>query len=57
MSSGIDSSMQAAVAGEVNKRMTNAVQDLQDKYAAGKGGTDASETGPTGEVWTLDYEI
>jgi len=50
MGSGIDSSMQAAVAGEVNKRMSNAVQDLQDKYATGRGGLDTSETGPTGEV-------
>ena len=48
--STMDANVQAAVAGEVNKRMANAVSDLQEKYAAGRGGTDISETGPTGQV-------
>jgi thioredoxin-like negative regulator of GroEL len=43
--------MQGAIANEVNSRMENAAQELAAKYAAGKGGEDYSETGPTGAAY------
>jgi len=47
----MDNDVQAAVAGEVNDRMAKAVEELGEKYAAGKGGTDVSESGPTGAAY------
>ena len=43
--------MQGVIAQEVNDRMGRAVNELQAKYAAGKGGTDASVDGPTGDAY------
>lgn len=43
--------MQSAVASEVNRRLENAVGDLQRKYALGQGGNDASIDGPTGAAY------
>ena len=48
---GTDPTTQAMVANDVNRYMENAVGDLADKYAAGKGGLDTSETGPTGAAY------
>lgn len=42
------SSMQASIADEVNKRLTNAVDDLRNKYANGGEIQEFSESGPTG---------
>ena len=49
-----DPNIQAAVAGDVNRYMENAVSALEAKYAAGKGGLDASETGPTGNAYQAE---
>ena len=46
-----NSETQQAVAQEVNDRMAQATQELAAKYAAGKGGLDVSETGPTGKAY------
>lgn len=44
-----ESSMQAQIADEVNKRLTGAVDDLRKKYEKNGGeSTEFSETGPTG---------
>lgn len=40
--------MQQAVQEEVSKRLAKATTEIGEKYAAGKGGQDVSETGPTG---------
>lgn len=42
---------QAAVAGEVQDRMGRAVEELAEKYAAGKGGIETSATAPTGTAY------
>lgn len=47
--------MQGVIAQEVNDRMSKAVGDLQAKYAAGKGGNDASANGPTGEAYKREH--
>lgn len=46
-----NSETQAAVAQEVNSRMERAAEEIAAKYASGKGGLDASETGPTGQAY------
>lgn len=48
---GNDPATQALVANDVNRYMENAVGELGEKYAAGKGGMDTSETGPTGAAY------
>lgn len=45
------SEYQAAVQGEVQKRMEAAVGDLADLYASGVGGQDVSVDGPTGAAY------
>lgn len=45
------SDMQAHVADEVQKRMAKAAEEIGEKYAAGKGGKDVSETGPSGSAY------
>jgi hypothetical protein len=43
--------MQEHVAEEVNTRLAKATQELQAKYAAGKGGDETSLSGPTGKAY------
>lgn len=45
------SETQAAVAEEIQDRMGRAVEELAEKYAAGKGGVETSETAPTGSAY------
>jgi len=45
---------QAAVAEEVNDRLERAVADIANKYAAGKGGVETSESAPTGSAYKAD---
>mmetsp|Transcript_63735 Transcript_63735/g.128062 ORF Transcript_63735/g.128062 Transcript_63735/m.128062 type:complete len:355 (+) Transcript_63735:65-1129(+) len=47
-----EKSVSEAVQEEVERRQTKAVQELQAKYASGRGGDDASENGPTGHAYT-----
>jgi hypothetical protein len=54
----VDPAIQAAVAGEVNKRMANAVNDLQKKYEGGNQGiNETSENGPTGEAYRKQMKL
>eukprot|EP01038_Epipyxis_sp_PR26KG_P009051 gene9051-12206_t len=45
------SSMQSAVAEEVNSRLSRATEELKSRYASGQGGQDQSVDGPTGEAY------
>lgn len=45
------SEYQDAVSGEVNRRLEKAAGELQQKYASGQGGNDASVNGPTGTAY------
>lgn len=47
-----EKSVSEAVQEEVERRQTKAIQELQAKYASGRGGDDASENGPTGHAYT-----
>lgn len=48
--------MQEAVANEVNSRMEKAAGELKAKYDRGQGGSDVSETGPTGAAYKAKAE-
>ena len=43
--------VQEGVAEEVTARLTKATQELQEKYAQGKGGVETSLEGPTGKAY------
>jgi len=47
-----EKSVQQAVKEEVENRMTKAAEELQQKYARGHGGVDASVDRPTGAAYT-----
>lgn len=49
-----NSETQAAVAEEVNDRLSRAVEDIAAKYASGKGGVETSEHAPTGAAYKQD---
>ena len=51
MASMGNSSIQASLAEEVNKRMANAAKDLEAKYAAGNASVEQSCDGPTGNAY------
>lgn len=48
---------QAAVAEEVSGRLEKAVADIANKYAAGKGGVETSQTAPTGAAYKHDEAV
>jgi hypothetical protein len=43
--------VQESVADEVNTRLAKATQELQEKYASGRGGQETSQDGPTGKLY------
>ena len=43
--------VQESVADEVNSRLARATEELQNKYATGKGGVETSLDGPTGKAY------
>jgi hypothetical protein len=47
--------MQGEVADEVNRRLTKATRELEEKYARGEGGFDKSVNGPTGKAYKEQY--
>jgi len=48
-------SMQQVVAEEVNRRLTKATKELEQKYASGNVSTDISADGPTGSAYKEKY--
>lgn len=48
--------MQQAISEEVNSRQAKAIEEIQEKYASGKGGVENSVDAPTGSAYMEKYE-